>query len=183
MNIVVLLAAGESKRTTIMKQLYKIDGEYLINVQIRTLLSYGYEVAVVLGHHYEQIAAILEKDNISIVHNRDYKQGMFSSVKTAFKMLNAERLIFCHIDRPIADKKIFESLLENKSEIAVAFFNNKKAPPIMIQSSMKTQLLDSSQHRLDHWIDSTKKVSYINVDDPKIHFNANTDEELGRYFG
>ncbi|MEA2091079.1 MAG: NTP transferase domain-containing protein [Campylobacterota bacterium] len=181
MNIVVLLAAGESSRTTTMKQLYTVNGEYLINMQIRTLLSYGYKVAVVLGHNYEKISAVLDKD-IRVIQNKEYSQGMFSSVKMAFKVLEAQRFIFCHVDRPIADKNVFELLLKCNSEIATAFFNNKKAPPIMIQSSMKTELLNSSLHRLDYWIESTSKVSYIDVDDKKIHFNANTDEELGRYF-
>ena len=42
---VVLLAAGKSSRTSVMKQLYPIKGEYLINRQIRKLRGYGYNVA------------------------------------------------------------------------------------------------------------------------------------------
>ena len=181
MSIVVLLAAGESSRTSDMKQLYIVDGEYLINHQIKKVLSYAYEVAVILGHEYEKLSSILDK-RVKIIQNFNYKDGMFSSVKTAFKSLESNRLIFCHIDRPIPNKEVFELLLKSDSEIATAFYNNKKAPPIMIQSSMKEELLSSDINRLDYWIESTKKVSYIKVDDERVHFNANTDEELGRYF-
>ncbi len=107
---------------------------------------------------------------------------MFSSVKVAFKTLDADRLIFCHIDRPIAKKDTFEILIKTQSEIATASHKGKKAPPIMIQSSMKKELLESPLKRLDYWIQSTKKAKHIEVDDSKIHHNANTDEELRRYF-
>ncbi|MEA3434786.1 MAG: NTP transferase domain-containing protein [Campylobacterota bacterium] len=178
---VVLLAAGKSSRTSVMKQLYPINGEYLINVQIRILQTYGFDVAVVLGHEYERIRTILD-NSVTIVHNENYEEGMFSSVKKAFKVLNDEHLIFCHIDRPIPDLTVFEALLQSDSTIAVASYQGKKAPPIRFNSSMKNQLLYSSLERLDHWITSADDVDYVDVNDPKVHYNANTDEALKRYF-
>jgi molybdenum cofactor cytidylyltransferase len=182
MSIIVLLAAGKSTRTSQMKQLYISDGEYLINKQINILLSYGYEVAVVLGHRYEEIKSILNQ-NIKILYNDKYELGMFSSVKKAFEELEADRLLFCHIDRPIVSKEIFEKLIRSESEIATTFFNSKKAPPIMIKYSMKKELLDSKHTRLDYWIENTKRALYIEVDDERVHYNANSDEKLKRYFG
>ncbi len=182
MTIVVLLAAGESSRTTGMKQLYMVDGEYLINKQIKKIQSLGYEVVVILGHEFDKISSVIEKD-IKIIQNNNYKDGMFSSVKRSFELLDADKLIFCHIDRPIPNKNIFESLIKSNSPIATSSYKEKKAPPIMIKSSMKKELLDSDAKRLDFWIQNTKKAKHIEVDDEKVHFNANTDEELRRYFG
>ncbi len=182
MSIVVLLAAGESTRTTDMKQLYRVDGEYLINRQIKIVQSYGFDVAVVLGHEYEKIKSVLSS-NIKVIRNRNYKEGMFSSVKFAFKELEATSLIFCHIDRPMVSKEVFQKLIESRNEITTTFFKGKKAPPIMIKYSMKKEILESNHKRLDYWIESTEKSSYVEVDDEKVHFNANTDEKLERYFG
>ena len=182
MITVVLLAAGRSGRTSIMKQLYPIKGEYLINVQIRKLYAYGFDVAVVLGHGYEKISTLLDH-RVTTVYNEDYEEGMFSSVKKAFKELNAGQLIFCHIDRPIPDLSVFEALLKNDKAIAVAFYQGKKAPPVRISSSMKNSLLNSHLKRLDHWIAGEGgNVAYVEVDDPKVHYNANTDTELKKYF-
>ena len=178
---VVLLAAGKSSRTSVLKQLYPVKGEYLINVQIRTLQTYGFDVSVVLGHEYEKIRTILDPD-VTIVQNENYEEGMFSSVKKAFKELNAEQLIFCHIDRPIPDLGVFEALLQSDKAIAVAFYQGKKAPPIRIRASMKNRLLDSNLERLDYWIAAEDDVDYVEVDDPKVHYNANTDETLKKYF-
>ena len=181
MITVVLLAAGKSSRTSTVKQLYLIKGEYLINVQIGILLSYGFDVAVVLGHEYEKIRTILD-NSMTIVHNENYEEGMFSSVKKAFEVLDEEQLVFCHIDRPIPDLAVFEALLQSDKAIAVAFYQGEKAPPIRIKSSMKKRLLNSDLKRLDHWIAAEDDVAYVEVDDPKVHYNANTDETLKRYF-
>ena len=178
---VVLLAAGKSSRTSVLKQLYPVKGEYLINVQIGTLHAYGFDVAVVLGHEYERIHTILD-NSVTIVHNEHYEEGMFSSVKMAFKALNDEQLVFCHVDRPIPDLAVFEALLESDNAIAVAFYQGEKAPPIRIKSSMKKRLLDSDLERLDYWIAAEDDVDYVEVDDPKVHYNANTDETLKKYF-
>ncbi|WP_415406132.1 nucleotidyltransferase family protein [Sulfurovum sp. CS9] len=181
MITVVLLAAGKSSRTSTVKQLYPVKGEYLINIQIRKLHAYGFDVAVVLGHEYKKIRTVLD-NSVTIVHNENYEEGMFSSVKKVFETLDEEQLIFCHIDRPIPDLAVFEALLQSEKAISVAFYQGEKAPPIRIKSSMKKHLLNSNLKRLDHWIAAEDDVDYLEVDDPKVHYNANTDETLKRYF-
>ncbi len=181
-EIVVLLAAGKSSRTTNMKQLHKVNGEYLINIQIKKLLSYGYKVAVVLGHDYQEIVDILD-EVVVVIHNKNYNDGMFSSVKKAVQELDEDAFIFCHIDRPIADKDVFEKLLKSDADVAVTYLHQKKAPPIMIKSTMKESLLSSKHKRLDYWIEENEKLELLHVEDEKVHYNANSDEELRRYFG
>ncbi len=178
----VLLAAGRSRRTSGLKQLYRTGGEYLINLQVRTLQSYGFDVAVVLGHEEEKIRKILDR-GVTVVHNERYEAGMFSSVKKAVASLESGTLLFCHIDRPVPERSVFEALTENESAVATAFYDGRKAPPVKIGVSAKNRLLDSDLERLDHWVAAQKDAVYVEVDDPKVHCNANTDEALKRYFG
>ncbi len=161
---VVLLAAGKSTRTTDMKQLYLVDGEYLINIQIRKLISYGFKVVVVLGHRYKEVLEIIDK-RVEVVHNAEYEEGMFCSVKSVFRVCQADRFIFCHTDRPIADKDVFLSLIKSPKDIAVAFCCEKKAPPIMMKYSVKNCILSSNLKRLDFWIESQEDVEYTKVSD------------------
>ena len=179
--MVVLLAAGRSSRTSGLKQLYRVNGEYLINHQISRLCSYGFEVAVVLGHQSEEIKAAMP-GNVITIYNENHEEGMFFSVKKAFEIITAEYLIFCHIDRPIADKEVFEKLEHSGSEVAVARYKGKRGPPIRISRQCYPLLLDSPFHQLDHWIIAQQDLAYMDVDDPKILQNANTDETLRRYF-
>jgi len=181
MTKVVLLAAGKSSRTSGMKQLYKIGHEYLINVQIHKLLSYGYSVVVILGHRYEEILDVIE-DRVEIIHNKNYEEGMFSSVCASFENIQCEKFLFCHIDRPILSKEVYTKVLQSDKDIAVAYCCGKKAPPIMIRQKLKSAILNSDEERLDFWIASQKSVAYVDVDTNQIHFNANSDVELERYF-
>ena len=180
-SVAVLLAAGRSERTSGVKQLYRIGDEYLINRQINRLHSYGLDVAVVLGHHSEKIRAVMDP-NVTVVYNENHDEGMFSSVKKAFEAIPAEYLVFCHIDRPVADKRVFELLEQSCSEVAVARFEGERGPPIRISRHRYPLLLNTPFHRLDHWIDAQEDVEYVDVADPKILYNANTDEALRRYF-
>jgi len=181
MTKVVLLAAGKSTRTTNMKQLHKVGDEYLINIQIKKLLSYGFKVVVVLGHRYDELLTLVDK-SVEVVKNENYEKGMFSSVQTVFQKCEATQFLFCHTDRPIANKEVFDALINTKSDVAVAFCCEKKAPPIMMKNVVKQQILNSKQPRLDYWIAEFKEVAFVEVEDEKVHFNANSDEELKKYF-
>jgi len=181
MTKVVLLAAGKSTRTSSMKQLYKIGGEYLINVQINKLLAYGYEVIIVLGHRYEEVFDVLDK-RVEVVYNREYERGMFSSVQSVFRESEAEQFLFCHTDRPIADKEVYEKMIASKSDVAVVFCCEKKAPPIKMRSVVKEQILNAKEHRLDDWVLAFKELEFVKVNDEKVHHNANSDRELDKYF-
>ena len=48
---------------------------------------------------------------------------------------------------------------------------------------MKADLLASDAIRLDAWVLGSGIAAFVEVGDPKVHENANTDEELKRYFG
>ncbi|MHC3994969.1 nucleotidyltransferase family protein [Thiomicrolovo sp. ZZH C-3] len=179
---VVLLSAGRSSRTSDLKSLYRVEGEYLINRQIRQLQSYGYDVAVVLGYAYERISAVLP-EGVRVIRNEAYGEGMFSSIKRAFETLDAPELYFCQVDRPVPDKRVFDALSRSKSPVATAFFEGHRAPPQRISAVMKSDLLASDAGRLDAWIEATGIAEAVAVDDPKVALNANTDEALRRIFG
>lgn len=179
---VVLLAAGKSSRTTQMKQLYKIDGEFLINLQIQKLLSYGFNIVVVLGHNAKEIASVIKYKNIEIIYNKNYEKGMLSSVQSTLIQTDATKFLFCHIDRPLVKKELFLELLQTQALVATLFCCNKKAPPILIDVKLKQNLLQTDYKRLDYWVESIKQRSYIEVKDETIHHNANNDELLKRYF-
>lgn len=165
-----------------MKPLYPVGDDVLINVQIRKLLAYGYDVAVVLGHAYEKIRAVLDP-RVTVIRNDAYESGMFSSVKRAFETLDVPELYFCHVDRPVPDKSVFDALSRSRSPVAVAFYEGRRAPPVRISAVMKADLLASGATRLDQWVLASGFADFVAVDDPRVHQNANTDEELQRFFG
>ena len=179
---VILLAGGKSQRTSGLKQLYVVEGEYLINRQIHALQGYSFNVSVVLGYKAQEIEKVLEH-GVGVIVNEAYEKGMFSSVKKALSVLEGDIFLFCHVDRPVPEYAVFEALLQSKKAIAVAFCKGKKAPPVLIRATVKKDLIASDLKRLDAWIESKEEVAYVAVEDMKIHCNANTDEALKRCFG
>lgn len=180
---VILLAAGESSRTTTPKQLYRVGGgEYLINHQINILRGYGFDISVVLGAHYQAILSIIDKE-VDIIYNPEYQKGMFDSVKKAFFAVDEEWVFIYHVDRVMAKKATFERLLQSDKMIVTVCNNGIQSPPILINFSLKDELLKAKETRLDYWIANQKSVEFVEVNDPHTLLNANTDETLRRYFG
>lgn len=178
---VVLLAAGESSRTTTPKQLYRVGSEYLINHQIAILKRYGFDISVVLGAHYDAIYKVIDKE-VDIIYNSEYAKGMFSSLQRAFVELDEKQVFIYHVDRVMAKKATFEALLTTHKMIAVASNGGVHSPPILIHSALKEEILHTNEQRLDHWIATQKSVEIVAVNDPNTLLNANTDEALRRYF-
>ena len=181
MSIAVLLAAGKSSRTTVMKPLYRVGGRPLVDLQIATLRSYGYRVAVILGYRAEALEDAISEPCM-LYRNEAYEEGMFSSVKVACRVLKGEDLLLCHIDRPVADRAVFEALEQAGAELAVARFRGERAPPVYLSGEMAEELIASPMRRLDTWVLSRAELCYVDVDDPRVVQNANTDTLLRRYF-
>jgi molybdenum cofactor cytidylyltransferase len=83
---IVLLAAGDSRRFQNIKQLAMIDGELLINRQLRQYIKLGLPIYLVLGAHRDEILTQIEQDlmaHIELVLNLNWQQGMGHSIASA----------------------------------------------------------------------------------------------------
>jgi molybdenum cofactor cytidylyltransferase len=84
----IVLAAGASRRFGSPKQLIRFEGQPLIQRVIAgaTELS-GAAVSVVLGAYAAEIAATLPACSASIIVNRDWQEGIASSIRAAVARL------------------------------------------------------------------------------------------------
>ncbi|MDR3689664.1 MAG: nucleotidyltransferase family protein [Fimbriimonas sp.] len=79
---VVILAAGASARLGRPKQLLPYLGKTLIEHAARTALASGaHEVIVVVGSEAERVAEKLHGLSVRIVRNRDWQEGLSSSIR------------------------------------------------------------------------------------------------------
>lgn len=81
-----ILAAGPSSRFGSPKQLVRIAGEPVLHQAVaRASLVTGQSVTVVIGAHARDVAPALRQRAVSIALNRDWEEGIASSIRTAVR--------------------------------------------------------------------------------------------------
>jgi CTP:molybdopterin cytidylyltransferase MocA len=177
----ILLGAGLSRRARMPKQLYPVGSEYLIDVQIDILSSYGYRPVVILGHMADEILKKARVDCDTIV-NEKYRDGMLSSVAKAFSQIPGEDLLFFHIDRRIPARNLIDQLVSIAgNRPATLLCDGERIPPIYIPYSYGEFLAESKVGRLDRWIESVSART-LECDDKRLLCNGNYPEDLKRCF-
>ena len=144
----ILLAAGQSKRMNGENKLSKkIQGIPLIKLSVKNILASSInELIIVLGHQKEIIEKLIDKnEKIKFVFNKDFKNGMASSIKAGLNYLSedTEAFFICLGDMPMVNKDIFNLLIKSKNnrEIIVPTYKNKQGNPILFSKSMKKKIM------------------------------------------
>lgn len=84
----IVLAAGASTRFGSPKQLVRVDGRPLLHAAVsRAIEVAGHSVSVVLGAHAADLAPLLRHSAASVVINRDWSEGMASSIRAGIARL------------------------------------------------------------------------------------------------
>lgn len=138
--VIVLLAAGESRRYGSPKQLAVIDGEPMLRRVARIALSAGAPVFVVLGAHADMVQPTLDGLPVRIVRCTDWAAGMGRSlaagadaVTHAFPL--ASGLLLCLADHPLIESRMFNQLLRRHrdapEQILATAHQDVLGPPVM----------------------------------------------------
>jgi len=86
----VVLAAGASSRFGSPKQLVRVQGRPLLHLAVsRAVEVAGHAVTVVLGAHAMQLAPLLRHSPATVVVNRDWAEGIASSIRIGIARLPA----------------------------------------------------------------------------------------------
>ena len=99
----VMLAAGGSSRFGSPKQLTRYDGQPLLNRALSGAAEVASAVTVVLGAHAAEIAAILPPGRASVLVNREWQEGIASSLRTAVRALpgSCDGVLVLLADQPL----------------------------------------------------------------------------------
>jgi molybdenum cofactor cytidylyltransferase len=100
---VVVLAAGASTRFGSPKQLVRLNGRPLLHLAVsRAVEVAGQSVTVVLGANAVELAPLLRHTPAAIVVNRDWSEGMGSSVRTGVSRVpaTADAVMLMLADQP-----------------------------------------------------------------------------------
>lgn len=175
----IILAAGFSSRAKTNKMVLKYKGKALLSYAIEGLKEVVDKVYVVGGHYINDIEEIVKQyENVEVIKNEHYEDGMFSSVLKGISMAKGSLFILPG-DCPFVNIKTYKTILDNsKDKILVPTFNKKEGHPIFIPSTLVDTLKKepkSSNLRL-----FKEKMTYdlIEVDDKNILLDIDTIEDF-----
>jgi molybdenum cofactor cytidylyltransferase len=84
----IVLAAGASSRFGSPKQLVRVDGRPLMHTLVsRAVEVAGHSTLVVLGANAAELAPLLRHTPATVVINRDWSEGLASSIRTGVSRL------------------------------------------------------------------------------------------------
>ena len=179
----ILLAAGQSKRMDGENKLAKeIQSIPLIKHSVKNILfSSVDELIVVLGYQKEIIKKLIDKhEKIKFVFNKDFENGMSSSIKTGLDHLskNTEAFFICLGDMPMINSDIYNQLIKsrNQKNIIVPTYNGQQGNPVLFNKLMKEKIMTITGDMGAKKILELNKDKILNleVNDQSIIKNFNT---------
>ncbi|OIQ36874.1 MAG: hypothetical protein BM563_09935 [Bacteroidetes bacterium MedPE-SWsnd-G1] len=148
---ILLLAAGSSSRMGRPKQLLPWKNATLIEHQINILLALKFPVTVVLGAYSDEIQEHIKMKPITIFTNRNWKDGMGSSISFGLvemlkKTSTFDGVCIVLVDQPLLTKsflmKMIDSFNVTRKHIIVSSSNdNIKGPPVLFPSVYFNELI------------------------------------------
>ena len=88
----IVLAAGTSKRYGFKNKLAEIiNGKSMIKHILDTLLKVfdPGELLIIVGHEYKTIINLIDNNDVQIIHNKNYRGGIGTSISTGIKGLES----------------------------------------------------------------------------------------------
>ena len=154
---IIILAAGESARLGRPKQLLEYDRQSLLKRVTRIAKdALDGPVIVVLGSQGELLQSEAEEKGVYTIINKDWKEGMGSSVRYGVKYVMDKfpavtGLILAVCDQPFVSANLFEQLISahelNHHLIVASEYDNTFGTPAFFDRSLFPELLELSGDR------------------------------------
>jgi molybdenum cofactor cytidylyltransferase len=135
----ILLAAGQSRRLKNENKLIKIfKDKPLIHHALNSVQNSKIKkLIIVLGYQFKEVKKKIKKNKkIIFVHNKNYKNGMSSSIKSGLKKISKKDkgFIILQSDMPFVKtsdiNKIYNSLIRKKYLVHALKYKNRIGNPI-----------------------------------------------------
>lgn len=145
---IIILAAGESKRMGVPKQLLDINGKsLLLNVIDSALATSCRPVTVVVGAHKKAIVPVLKDLPINIVDNPRWDSGMAGSIKMGMVgsyllTKTIEAVIITTSDMPELNSAVFEKLVKRASESEAKIITSRYKGTLGVPALLKRPLFE-----------------------------------------
>ncbi len=156
MTGIVILAAGESSRLGRPKQNLLYKGKSLLHWSIQSAVETGCQpIVVVTGANNLAVEAAMEQNNVEVVYNINWQQGMGSSIAAGTSAILylqplLTSVIFQLCDQPFVSAELLKALIQQHSattkNIIAASYNHTLGAPVLFHKKYFQTLLQSTGH-------------------------------------
>jgi molybdenum cofactor cytidylyltransferase len=145
----IVLAAGMSTRMGTQKLLLPFDGKTIVEKVVENILNSGIgNVVVVLGANSVEITEVLKSWPVQTIRNKNFLEGMHTSVITGVKALPSEaRAVMIFLgDQPFIPEnvsaKVIEAWNNSGKGIVIPLFNGKRGHPPLYDLKIRQEILN-----------------------------------------
>ncbi|MDD5285127.1 MAG: molybdenum cofactor cytidylyltransferase [Desulfuromonadaceae bacterium] len=185
----VILAAGQSSRMGKVKQLLPFRGKTILQWVIDNALASSLErIIVVIGHRADLVEPAITGRDVTVVINDYYRKGQSSSIKAGLQALpeGTEAVLFMLGDQPLVAPETINHILNAyvtfQNPIVLPLYKGKRGNPALFSREtfhgLESLTEDCGGRSLLKEYDG--KVLQLEVYDPYIHFDLDTDEDYRR---
>jgi molybdenum cofactor cytidylyltransferase len=174
------LAAGESKRYGSNKLLSVYRGKPLIEHILNLVKKNFLNKVIVLGKYKEEIEKNVDLRNFIIVHNKNYFEGLSSSLKEGIKKSITPWTMIFLADMPEIQKEFIDILINKKSTEFLAYYltyKNQKGFPVLINERLYDRISEIYGDKGLRTILKDKTLAYsIEINDSRCLFDIDKRE-------
>src|SRR5580704_9939350 len=144
----VVLAAGMSSRMGEAKQLLRLGDNILLGQVLEHVRSSrAKDIVLVLGHEAEKIKEQVSTENLTVVINESYQQGMGTSLRTGLAALppsvNAALIVLA--DQPFIRPKTLDLLMDqymrSNAQIVIPTYKGFRGNPVLLDRSVFSEVM------------------------------------------
>jgi molybdenum cofactor cytidylyltransferase len=182
----IVLAAGMSRRMGTPKQLLRMGGETILGRALKNVRASAVsEIVLVLGHAAEDVEKEISTAGIKIVYNREYQQGMGTSLRMGLAALDAETnaALVVLADQPFVRPETLNTLIacheESRPQIIIPMYKGFRGNPVLLDRSVFPELkaLSGDVGCRAIFGSHTENICKLEVDDAGILLDIDSREE------
>ena len=182
----VVLAAGGSSRMGKPKQLLRIAGQPMVRRVTQVVCAAGLDqVVVVVGANAERVKEALEDLPVQIIPNRNWAEGMSSSLGTGLGALgrDIQAALVVLADQPGLTADLLRTLVARyettRAPIVAPFYRGRRGNPVLFDRALfaDLQAVEGDQGGRGLLARYQSSVERVTVDDAAVLLDVDTRQD------